>query len=271
MGTFALVHSNYDIETKTWAFWHIVCIQSHIAVAALLSALDRHQCLTSVCCYVFISHAEHVCLNSSDTSVGVSCRSQIFALCNIPLKYYALSSALSCITVLFAQGGQQNNSSFSAAHHIHNIKTIYSTIYGDNIHNSYCSALHVMWHIHSVWISWHICKKFEFLFLMSLQSHNNLSVMFYYQPNLQWNEEWAILEGDKMREIRSECEFKWSTDAALTLVVYTVLRPKRRDSCRKQRVQLHQQSYKTFSLYWWVASYLTVAPTSTALKMHMLI
>lgn len=61
-----------------------------------LCSSNRHQCLASVCCYVFI------CLNSSDTSVGVSCRSQMFALCNIPLKYGALSCALSCITVLFS-------------------------------------------------------------------------------------------------------------------------------------------------------------------------
>ncbi len=61
----------------------VVNIQAQSQAHRLLHALTW-QCLTSVCCYVLISYAERVCLNSSTTSVGVSCRSQVFGLRNIP-------------------------------------------------------------------------------------------------------------------------------------------------------------------------------------------
>lgn len=57
------------------------------AFEILLHAPNRHQCLTLVCCYVWISYAKRVHLNSSYTFVGVSCRSQVFGLHNISLKY----------------------------------------------------------------------------------------------------------------------------------------------------------------------------------------
>lgn len=101
--TFALVAS--DTQMQTWTSWHIDCTQSHISVAAfarLLLPPNWHQCIMSVCCFVLIRSAVHVYLNSSDTSVGVCCRSQIFVLRNIPLKYCALCCALSWITILFS-------------------------------------------------------------------------------------------------------------------------------------------------------------------------
>lgn len=68
------------------------------ALNRLLHTLDWHQCLPCSS-YVFTSSAGY--LNSSDTSVGVSCRSQVLVLRNTPLKYCAVRCALLWITVLF--------------------------------------------------------------------------------------------------------------------------------------------------------------------------